>query len=104
MLNGFRRTHPQRMGRDLRQARRALRALLIALLAGCSDTRVKVVEELPNVGPASQPAPVEALHLEPTPIDPLYRELLTIDLPSALKTAVADNLEIQRARLEVEQS
>lgn len=59
---------------------------------------------MPEVAPTSQPGDVEALALDSSQIKPLHREVLAVDLESVLRAAAADNLEIQAARLQVEQS
>ncbi len=71
---------------------------------GCSATRTDSLAAAPNVAPSSQPSDVEALHLESSHIKPLHREVLAIDLTATLRAAAADNLEIQTARVQIEQS
>ncbi|HSZ56577.1 MAG TPA: TolC family protein [Tepidisphaeraceae bacterium] len=54
----------------------------------------------PSVAPATQPA--VSLDLNGSPIAPMYRELLAIDLPTVIRVANARNLDIERARQQVE--
>jgi outer membrane protein TolC len=52
------------------------------------------------MAPATQPS--VSLDLNGSPIAPMYRELLAIDLPTVVRVANARNLEIERARQQVE--
>jgi outer membrane protein TolC len=54
----------------------------------------------PSVAPATQPS--VSLKLDGSPIAPMYRELLAIDLPTVVRVANARNLDVERARQQVE--
>jgi outer membrane protein TolC len=78
---------------------------MLAVGLGCAGPRItRSGSGAPNVAPTSQPTSVAPLRLETSEIKPLYREILAIDLPAAIRAAMADNLDIQRARQEVEAS
>ena len=82
-----------------------LRGLLLALtlFGGCSSPTVRTsLHERPDIAPTTQPAAVEALELTGAAIEPMYGEVLSVDLPTVVQVAVADNLGIRRARQEVE--
>lgn len=74
-------------------------------VAGCASSRsVERVAARPNVAPATQPASADMLTLDASQIRPMYRELLGIDLPTAVKVATARNADIQQARQQVDVS
>jgi outer membrane protein TolC len=50
----------------------------------------------PSVSPATQPG--NSVSLTGSEMPPMYRELLAIDLPTVLRVAGADNLDIRQAR------
>lgn len=75
------------------------------LTCGCADTRTtSTASPRPSIAPATQPASAMPVSLESATIEPMYREVLAIDLASAVRTAHADNLDIRRARQQVEES
>jgi len=78
-------------------------ALVFAGLAGCGPARPAAIARMPRVAPTTQPADVAPLKLEASKIQPLYREVLAVDINTVLRTAAADNLDIQTARQRVEQ-
>ena len=81
---------------------RAIMALLLALTvqtaAGCSLGHRPVAPERPNVAPATQPADVKALALDASQIEPMYTEMVAVDLPSVVQVAVARNVDVLLAR------
>ncbi len=82
---------------------RSLAALVfmtgLDLVTGCRQPQAPPVAR-PSVTPATQPAG-SAVRLAGTGIKPMYTELLAIDLPTALRVARAQNLDIQEARQSV---
>jgi len=55
--------------------------------------------ERPDVAPASTGvADEQALKLDKSQIKPMYTELLAVDMPTVVQTAIADNLAVRRAR------
>ncbi len=75
---------------------------LVSLAAtGCATLPARP-EPLPSVAPPSQPS--VSLALKPSAITPMYRELLAVDLPTVIRVANAQNLDIQQARQQVEAS
>jgi OMF family outer membrane factor len=54
----------------------------------------------PSVVPATQPS--VSLQLNGSAVGPMYRELLAIDLPTVVRIANARNLDIERARQQVQ--
>lgn len=75
--------------------------LTAMVLSACQAPRARPIE-LPNVGPAVQPGDGQVLKLDPSQITPMYRELVSIDLPSVVRVALAQNFDIHLARYEVE--
>jgi outer membrane protein TolC len=69
------------------------------ILAGCAAPPGAPPTH-PSMAPATQPS--VSLDLNGSPIAPMYRELLAIDLPTVVRVANARNLEIERARQQVE--
>lgn len=56
----------------------------------------------PNVTPATQPGATDTVKLDKSLIKPMHRELLSIDLPTTIRVALARNLDIQQAQQFVE--
>lgn len=75
--------------------------LILVLASGCAAPRAGAPADPPNVAPASQPS-VEALHLDASTLRPMYREVLAVDLPTVVRVAAAENLEIRAAQQRVE--
>lgn len=82
---------------------RLLCTLIAASLCvtGCGRNRHAPIAQAPDVAPASQPVDVEPLVMDSSQLKPLHREILAIDLDTALRTAAADNLDVQTARQRV---
>ncbi|GMU20137.1 MAG: hypothetical protein AMXMBFR13_02360 [Phycisphaerae bacterium] len=75
------------------------------LAIGCAGPhRTTPMAERPDLAPATQPAFAVPVSLEAGQVQPLHRELMAIDLPTALRIACAENLDIRRARQQVEVS
>jgi outer membrane protein TolC len=73
--------------------------LSLLLAGGCASHRPTDTEpQRPDVAPATQPASAEALRLDASQIEPMYTEMLAIDLPSVVRVAVARNFDIRQAR------
>lgn len=87
----------------------ALRRMLVAGLtvlsssAGCMrPIPTRTLPPRPEVAPTSQTSPVEPLELDASHIQPMYTQMLTIDLPTVVKVAAAENFDIKHARQAVE--
>jgi outer membrane protein TolC len=74
-------------------------ALAIVLLsaAGCAAERPEASPGQPNVA-ESQPELAQKLSLDSAHIEPMYRELLPIDLATVVEVAMAQNVDIRQAR------
>jgi outer membrane protein TolC len=70
-------------------------------MPGCMTPHRSASTRLPSVRPTSQPAGA-ALSLAGDKAPVMYRELLAVDLPTVLRVARAENLEIRQARTRVE--
>ncbi len=70
-------------------------ALLLA--AGCAAERPTVPRGRPDVA-AGEPKSAESLPLDGASIEPMYRELLPIDLAKIADVAMAQNVDIRQAR------
>ncbi len=77
----------------------------LIMFAGCLRPEPPAPEpQRPNVAPEQALQAEEALVLDPSQIKPMYPEMLAIDLPAVVRTALASNLEIQQARQAVQAS
>src|SRR4051812_19879696 len=70
-------------------------ALLYLCLSGC-QTQPWTPPAHQNVAPATQPT--AWLAVDSSQIQPMYRELMAVDLPTVVKVASAQNLDIEQAR------
>jgi outer membrane protein TolC len=76
-------------------------AMLLPLLAGgCADLPDR--PQPPSLTPAAQET--ASLKIEESAIAPMYRRLLAVDLPTVIRVANAQNLDIEEARQRVEAS
>lgn len=77
-----------------------------ALLVGCAVSKPDVsIKNRPNVSPSLRtPSPVDEAPPRPPTVEiaPILRETLAIDLPTVVRTALAADVDILQARLEVE--
>ncbi len=94
----------------IRPARRLwLRSIVLGLvpavaLVGCiSAPQIPPRGALPDVAPPVFAPITEGVRIEGQPIQPMYRELLAIDLPTALRVAAAQDPDIELARNRVEE-
>lgn len=56
----------------------------------------------PNVAPKSPPNRTAVVQLDRSRIEPMYRELLAINLATVARVALADNIEVLQARQQIE--
>jgi len=71
----------------------------LSLLTCCATESGKHAARLrPNLAPATQPALAGVIALRRDEIQPMYTELLPIDLPTVIRVARADNLDIRQAQ------
>lgn len=88
---------------------RAHRCFLLASLAaipfaGCASNKPVVPLERPDVAPATRGEESASLSLDPAAIEPMYRELVAIDLDTVVRVARAKNIDIRLARIQVDRS
>lgn len=76
--------------------------IVLAVLAACTgcESTSRTPTTRPSIAPATQSS--VSLSLGGNEVQPMYRELLAIDLPTVLRVARTDNLQIQQARERVE--
>jgi outer membrane protein TolC len=75
--------------------------VLLAVAGGCAARRpAPAPAPRPSVAPTSQPS--ASLQIDPANVKPMYREMLPVDLPTVIKVAAAQNLDIEQARHRVE--
>ena len=75
------------------------------VLSGCGTHKaITETPVYPDVSPAAMMGPADTLSLDPSVVEPMHIELLAIDLPNVVRVAVAQNIDIRQARLEVEAS
>jgi multidrug efflux system outer membrane protein len=77
--------------------------VLSLLSAACATEPPESKGPRPSVAPSGQPA-ANALHLDRSQVTPMYREMLTIDLPNVVQVASLRNIDILQARQRVEAS
>ena len=77
----------------------AISALASVMVMGCAANS-QAPPSHPPVAPATQPS--VSLELNGSAVTPMYRELLAIDLSTVVRVASARNLDILRARQQVE--
>ena len=84
------------------------RSLVVVLLpmglaGGCTSlTKEAPAVQRPDVSPQGQTAQVEALALDSSKIQPMYTELLPVDLTTVVRVAAAQNVDIRMARQSVQ--
>ena len=72
------------------------------LLGSCATSPgPRPVVERPDVSPGDRGASTTAIPLDTSQIQPMFTELLPIDLPTVVRVAVAQNTDIRQARLNV---
>jgi outer membrane protein TolC len=74
-------------------------ALCLAVAGGCAGPKPAPVAR-PSIAPAS--ATASGLALDGARAEPMYRELLAVDLPTVVGVAQASNIDIRQAKLNVE--
>jgi outer membrane protein TolC len=77
--------------------------LLICILGACASEPSSPGIDPPNVAPVRH-KPAATLRLENFRIDPMYRQVLAIDLENVARVANLDNTDILKARQQVEAS
>jgi outer membrane protein, multidrug efflux system len=73
--------------------------ILVTACAGCAAPPAPP-PPAPSLAPAAPAA--QAVALADAAIRPMYREIVAVDLPSVVRLALAQNLDLQRARANVE--
>ena len=76
-------------------------ALCFAMASGCAGPK-KVPQARPSIAPTEASAPAGSRALEGARAEPMYRELLAVDLPAVVGVAQASNIDIRQAKLNVE--
>ncbi|MCG8405288.1 MAG: TolC family protein [Phycisphaerales bacterium] len=71
--------------------------------SGCSPEK-SVVAERPSVAPAMDMSRAESLALDSSQVQPMYSELMAVDLPTVVQVVTAENIDIRLARYQVEAS
>lgn len=72
------------------------------LLAGCASTeKQRPIVGRPDVSPLGAGGSSATIPLDTAQVKPMFTELLPIDLPTVVRVAVAQNTDIQQARLNV---
>jgi outer membrane protein len=78
-----------------------LLALGLTIESGCADLQSLHLTH-PSVAPTTQPT--ASLKVDASQISPMYHRLLAIDLPTVVRVANSQNLDIRQARQRVEMS
>ncbi len=72
------------------------------LFSGCMKPEKLATPQRPDVAPTELRETDQPLLLDPSTIKPMYTQMLAVDLPTALRVASAQNVDIQAARQSVE--
>lgn len=83
----------------IRAACSVLAAIALGLTGGC-EVPVQQSAHAPSLAPATQPA--ASLDVSGPQIQPMYRQILAVDLPTIARVATAQSIEIKEARQRVE--
>lgn len=75
----------------------------ILTLSGCAPDKT-TVSERPNVAPVVGASEAESLPLDSSKVQPMYSELVAVDLPTIVRVVTAENIDIRLARYQVEVS
>ena len=72
---------------------------------GCQRPASDLLPPRPDVSPraAEGATETEALALDASVVQPMYRELVAVDLPTVVRVATAQNFDVRMARYQVEQ-
>ena len=85
--------------------RRPVYALAALVLSGCATTEpITVAPQYPDVAPTERRTSPDTLTLDSSVVSPMHHEMLAIDLPTVVQVAMADNIDIRQARLQVKAS
>lgn len=76
----------------------------VVTLSGCESPQPTGAVTCPHVAPDRPDEPSAVLKLDASQIKPMYTELLAIDLPTAVRVAVAQNTDVLKARQQVKAS
>ncbi len=72
--------------------------LMVLVLTSCSSRPEHIAVERPNVAPIDTAGVGEALELDTEDVEPMFTEMLAIDLPSVVRVAAAQNFDIRAAQ------
>ena len=73
-------------------------------MGGCASHTPEMTLDPPDVSPTDAVDAAEVLALDASVVSPMYTELLAVDLPSVVKVAAAQNIQILQARERVRTS
>ena len=78
--------------------------LLGGWMGGCASHKPELTLDPPDVSPTDIAEAAEVLALDASVVSPMYTELLAVDLPSVVRVAAAQNMQILQARERVRAS
>ena len=78
--------------------------LLGGWMGGCASHKPELTLDPPDVSPTDVAEVAEVLALDASVVSPMYTELLAVNLPSVVKVAAAQNMQILQARERVRAS
>ncbi|MCH9002042.1 MAG: TolC family protein, partial [Planctomycetes bacterium] len=78
--------------------------LLGGWMGGCASHKPELTLDPPDVSPTDAAEVAEVLTLDASAVSPMYTELLAVDLPSVVRVAAAQNMQILQARERVRAS
>src|SRR5437762_4503008 len=76
----------------------SLAVLVVFFATGCAQKQ-RPQASRPSLAPATQPS--ASLQIDASHVQPMYRELLAVDLPTVIRVSTTQNLEIEQARQRV---
>lgn len=89
--------------RRITQSLIGVAVILASFTLGCkTPAPIAPDRPMPDISPTSQSKSDQVLHLDASQIEPMYQQLLAIDLETVVRIAQADNTDILLARQEIE--
>ena len=71
---------------------------ILICIAGCFHHEPTPIPKQPNISPATQSTTAPSLPMDKAEIVPMFQQMFAVDLPTVVKVAEAQNIDIQEAR------
>ncbi|MCH7924327.1 MAG: TolC family protein [Planctomycetes bacterium] len=93
-----------RFSRAIARGKMWVFVLLGGWMGGCASHKPELTLDPPDVSPTDVAEVAEVLALDASAVSPMYTELLAVNLPSVVRVAAAQNMQILQARERVRAS